>query len=234
MLSIWKKELKTLYYTSTGYVFSGIFLLLSTVFFFSGNMAEHSSDCLILLRSMSYLWMLLCPLLTMRLISGEKQQKTDKLLLSSPLSLSDILLGKYLAACTVLTVTTVCTLIFPIIVSIYGRIYPAEILTGYLGFVLMGCMFISVDLMISCLCSTPLIACIAGLGINLILWLFDVIAVASSGSFISRALTFLSPNQRFTPFICGQLSLANIIYDFCFIASMLIISKGILSKDIAS
>ncbi len=230
MIPIWQKELKTYYYSASGYLFSGVFMLLSAVFFFAGNMAERSSDCLTLLRSMSYLWMLLCPLLTMRLIAGERQQKTEKLLGSLPVSSADIVCGKYFAACTVLLITIGCTLIFPIIIAVYGHLYTAETLTGYLGFALMGCMFIAVDLMISCLCSSPLTACVAGLGINLLLWLFDVIATAASGTWVADVLTFFSPNRRFTPFTLGQLSFASVIYDLCFITAMLLCARQLLTR----
>ena len=230
MLSVWQKELKTYYYTSAGYVFMGIFLALSAVFFYSGNMAEHSSNCMALLRSMSYLWMLLCPLLTMRLIAGERQQRTDNLLGSLPIPASSVILGKYAAAATVLMLTTVCTFIFPGIIAVYGRLYVSETLTGYLGFTLMGLMFIALDMTATCLCSTPLTACVAGLGINLAFWLFDVVAAASSGTSIAKVLSFLSPNQRFTPYTLGQLSLANIIYALCFICAMLLICDRLMKR----
>lgn len=230
MLAVWQKELKTYYYTSAGYVFMGIFLTLSAVFFYSGNMAERSSNLMALLRSMSYLWMLLCPLLTMRLVAGERQLRTDVLLGSLPLPASSLIVGKYLAAATVLLLTTVCTWIFPAVTALYGKVYLPETLTGYLGFTLMGLMFIALDMTATCLCLTPLTACVAGLGINLAFWLFDVVAAASSGTVLARALTFLSPNQRFTPFTLGQLSLANIIYALCFICAMLLLCERLIKR----
>ena len=80
MRAIYARELQGYFFTPIGYVFIGIFLLLSSVFFGVGNLTERSGNILILLRNMSYLWMLLCPVLTMKLVAGERQSHTDQLL----------------------------------------------------------------------------------------------------------------------------------------------------------
>ena len=136
-----QRLLQGYFLTSIGYVFMGVFLFLSSLFFTVGNLTERSSNILFLLRNMSYLWMLLCPILTMRLIAGERQQKTEPLLRSSPCSLTAIVVGKYLAACTLLLMTVVLSFIYPLIVALAGRLYLAETLVGYLGFVMMGFCF---------------------------------------------------------------------------------------------
>ena len=76
MLSIWKRELQGYFYTPVGYVFMGVFLLLSSVIFFLTIMQTRSSDLLTFIGTMSYLWMLLCPVLTMRLLAEERQKRT--------------------------------------------------------------------------------------------------------------------------------------------------------------
>ena len=102
MRAIFKRELQGYFYTAAAYVYMGVFLTLGCVFFAINNLAARSSDLNNLLWMMSYLWMLLCPVLTMRLLAEEKQKRTDQLLLTSPVSLPGIVLGKYLAAVTVL------------------------------------------------------------------------------------------------------------------------------------
>ena len=138
MLSIWKRELQGYFYTPVGYVFMGVFLTLSSVIFFLTIMQSRSSDLLSFIGTMSYLWMLLCPVLTMRLLAEEKQKRTDQLLLTSPVSLPGIVLRKYLAAVTVMGLTVLLTGLFELIVALYGQIYPGELVVGYLGFALQG------------------------------------------------------------------------------------------------
>ena len=110
MRAIWKRELQSYFFTPMGYIFIGIFLLISSVLFFLSILRQHSGDLPTFIGQMSYLWMLLSPILTMRLLAEERQKRTDQLLLTSPVSLTGIVTGKYLAAVTVLGITAVTTL----------------------------------------------------------------------------------------------------------------------------
>ncbi|MFR3408723.1 MAG: ABC transporter permease [Christensenellales bacterium] len=149
MRAIWKRELQAYFLTPTGYVFMGVFLLLSSVMFYLQIMQARSSDLPTFVGQMSYLWMLLSPVLTMRLLAEERQRRTDQLLLTSPVSLSGMVLGKYAAAYTVMAATVVLTLGFVAVVAVYGRVYPAEMAVAYLGFILQGGAFLALDLFIS-------------------------------------------------------------------------------------
>ena len=229
MKAIYRKELESYFCTSSGYIFISVFLLLSGLFFTIGNIVGRSGDLLFLLRNMSYLCMLLCPLLTMRLVAGERQQKTNILLLSSPVTQVQIIAGKFLAACSVFFLALAGTFVFPLVVSMYGRLYMAETLVGYLGFAMVGCCFIAMDLMISCFFNSQPAAAVSSLGINLVVWLFDVIAMTSTG-IVGRVCAFLSLYQRFTPYTMGQLSYANILFCVVFCLIMLISAIFVLDK----
>lgn len=102
MRAIFKRELQGYFYTAAAYVYMGVFLTLGCVFFAINNLAARSSDLNNLLWMMSYLWMLLTPILTMRSFAGERKARTDQLLLTSPVSLWGVVGGKFLAACAVL------------------------------------------------------------------------------------------------------------------------------------
>ena len=102
MRAIFKRELQGYFYTAAAYVYMGVFLTLGCVFFAINNLAARSSDLNNLLWMMSYLWMLLTPILTMRSFAGERKARTDQLLLTSPVSPWGVVGGKFLAACAVL------------------------------------------------------------------------------------------------------------------------------------
>jgi len=138
MLAIWRREMQSYFHTPAGYVFMGVFLALSSVMFYLLIMLPRSSDLMTFIGQMSYLRMLLSPILTMRLMAEEKQRRTDQLLLTSPVSLPGIVWGKYLAAVTVMLLTALLTGVFVLVVAIYGAVYPGELMVGYLGFVLQG------------------------------------------------------------------------------------------------
>ena len=224
MLSIWKRELQGYFYTPVGYVFMGVFLLLSSVIFFLTIMQSRSSDLLTFIGTMSYLWMLLCPVLTMRLLAEEKQKRTDQLLLTSPVSLPGIVLGKYLAAVTVMGLTVLLTGLFVLIVAIYGQVYPGELLVGYLGFLLQGCAFIALDLFISGCTSNQVTAVVAAFGANFVLWMLDLIQSAVRIEWVNGVLSFFSLYERTEPFLMGQFSFASVGYDLSFAAAFILLT----------
>lgn len=221
MLSIWKRELQGYFFTPVGYVFMGVFLTLSSVIFFLTIMQSRSGDLLSFIATMSYLWMLLCPVLTMRLLAEEKQKRTDQLLLTSPVSLPGIVLGKYFAAVTVMGLTVLLTGFFVLIVAIYGQVYPGELLVGYLGFVLQGCAFIALDLFISGCTSNQVTAVVAAFGANFVLWILDLLQSAIHIGWINGLLSFFSLYERTEPFLMGQFSFASVGYDLSFAAAFI-------------
>ena len=221
MTAIWRKELQAYFFTPVAYVFMGVFLLLASLFFYLLILAQRSSDLLTFLRYMSYLWMLLSPVLTMRLMAEERQKRTDQLLMTSPVSVTGIVLGKYLAALTVLLATVLLTLVYVAVVARYGAAYPGELLTGYLGFILQGCAFVAIDLLVSALVRSPIVAATAAFGVNFALWMMDL-ATLFAPEWLSGILRFVSLYSRNEPFLMGQLSWAGVFYDLSVIAAALL------------
>ena len=227
MTAVWRKEMRSYFATPVGYACVGVFLALASLFFYVSILEQHSSDLLTFILQMSYLWMLLCPVLTMRLFAEERQRRTDQLLFTCPVSLTRITLGKYLAAVTVLLGTVLLTLVYAAVIAAYGRVYPGEALMGYLGFTLQGCAFLAVDLAVSALFRSPIIAAAAGFGLNLALWIMDILAVYAP-AWIGNVLSFLSLYSRNEPFIMGQFSPAGVLFDLSVIAAALFVTIHIL------
>ena len=207
--------------TAIGYVYLGVFLTVSSVLFYLAILSQRSGDLPTFIGEMSYLWMLLCPILTMRLLAEEKQKRTDQLLLTSPVSLPRIVLGKYLAAVTVLGMAALLTLFYALIVALYGRVYPAELAVNYLGFVLQGCAFVALDLFCSSLAATPVTAAVLAFGANFLLWILDLLETAVQAPWLSGALRFCSLYARNEPFLMGQFSFAGLLFDLSVIALFL-------------
>ncbi|MBR2823090.1 MAG: ABC-2 transporter permease [Clostridia bacterium] len=217
MKAIWKRELRSYFTTPVGYVFIGVFLLVSSILFFLTILRQHSGDLPTFIGQMSYLWMLLSPVLTMRLLAEERQKRTDQLLLTSPVSLTGIVAGKYLAAATVLGITSGLTLVYVAVVAVYGRVYPAELAVNYLGFVLQGCAFTALDLFLSGCAGTPVTAAVMGFGANFLLWMTDLLRDQVSVGWLSRILSFGSLYSRNETFLMGQLSFAGLVYEISFV-----------------
>lgn len=224
MLAIWRREMQSYFHTPVGYVFVGVFLTLSSVMFYMLIMLQRSSDLMTFIGQMSYLWMLLSPVLTMRLMAEEKQKRTDQLLLTSPVSLPGIVLGKYFAAVTVMLLTALLTGAFVLIVAIYGKVYPSELMVGYLGFILQGCAFAALDLYVSSLTGSQVTAAILAFGANFTLWMLDLLETAVTLPWLADVMAFFSLYSRNEPFLMGQLSFASIVYDLSFAVACLVLT----------
>lgn len=220
MRLIWKREIESYLLTPVMYIFLTVYLALSSVFFMIGNLAARSGNMLTLLSNMSYLWMLLTPVLTMYLLSASPAGG-DQLLYGSDLPLWRIVAGKYLAAVTVLLFAALLSLAYPIMIAGAGTLYVPETLAGYLGFLLLGACFLATDLLIASLSGAPVVALVAGFGVNLLIWLSDLLSKAVSVPFLSRAGAFVSLYARLSPFLSGRIGLGDVVFDVSYIFLML-------------
>lgn len=176
MLAVYKRELRAYFTSSTGFIFMGFFLLLSGFFYSMTNIFGASPDYNSVLGNITFIFLIVVPILTMRLMPDDKRQRTDQLLYTSPLSISGIVLGKYLAAVTVFFLTLLVTCLYPVIMSFFGDIAVWEIVGGYIGFLLLGSSFISIGLFVSSLTDNQVIAAVVTFSSLLFVWLIDWIA----------------------------------------------------------
>ncbi|MCG8499446.1 MAG: ABC transporter permease subunit [Firmicutes bacterium] len=230
MLAIFKRELKSYFYSPIGYIFVGFFLLLSGYFFATGNLMSGIADMKMVFGNLSIVFLFLVPILTMRLISEEKKSKTDQLLLTSPVSLTGVVIGKYLAAVAVFLISLLITGVYPIILYIFSSPSLGEILAGYLGFFLMGSAFIAIGLFISSMTENQVISAVASFGVLLLLWLIDMIVPFIQNPFIARAIEWLSILRRFQDFTLGILSLSPIVYYVSFSVAFVFLTVRVLEK----
>ena len=242
MLAIWKREVQNYFLTPIGYVFMGIFLVIGGLFFYLSNVRAMSSDLTTLFGNLAYLLMLLVPILTMRLISEEKRSKSDQLLLTSPRSISDIVVGKFLAACTVLLATVAVTLIYIIVIVTYtpqsvfvpGGVHAGLIVSNYLGFFLLGCCYIAIGTLVSAMTESQVSAAVLTLGINFVLMLLEgyasQIVMPSALSFLNTVVSWLSLQRRLYDFMAGSLSVANVFYYLSFCGIFLFLAVRVIDK----
>jgi gliding motility-associated transport system permease protein len=175
MLAVFKKELLTYFTTSVGYIFMGVFLLISGVLFTIGNIFGMDSDYATFLGGLIMIFLLVVPLLTMKIYSEEKKQKTDQLLMTAPQSTSGIVVGKFLAAATLFFMTLLITGLYPIFLSFHTKMDTAQIIGTYIGFFLLGISFISIGVYISSLTDSQASAAILTFSVLIITWIVDFI-----------------------------------------------------------
>jgi len=233
MRAIYKRELQSYFFTPLGYVFMGVFLLLTGIFFLSGNLLSMNADLGVMFDSMSFLFMLIMPLLTMRLLSEEKRARTDQLLLTSPLPVGAIVLGKYLAAVTVLALTVALTAPCVAILFAYGAPHAPLIASGYLGFFLLGASYVAVGILMSAVTESQLTAAVATFGVNLMIQFVESVGPSLDVPlmpWLPRAIGWVSLYDRYYAFTAGMIGAADLIYFVSFIAVLLFLTARVIDR----
>jgi ABC-2 type transport system permease protein len=229
MLAIFKREVKAYFYSPIAYVLIGLFILISSVFFFMISLFSQSAEVNNVLSNMGFLLIFIVPILTMKVLAEDRKNGTEVLLLTSPSSLTGVVVGKYLATLLVYLVMIAVTLVYPIILFIFGKPAIPPMLGGYLGIILLGATLIAIGVFISSLTENQVIAAVISFVTMLILAFLQPIS-SSLGGNIAKALNWLSIFFRYDDFNKGILDLSSVIYYLSFIAVFLFLTVRVIEK----
>ncbi len=212
MGAIYRREMGAFFTSSIAYVFLAVFSLITGFFFTMDNLAAGSTSLVSVFSTMFVISIFLIPILTMRLFSEEKKQRTDQGLLTAPVSLTGIVLGKYFAALTIFLIATSVVFLFGVILSLFGTVAWMTLLSNYLAIVLVGAAFIAVGLFISSLTENQIAAAVASMVVLLMFFLVDTLAARVSVSWIQSLLYDLSFYTRYYEFTCGIFNLSSVLF----------------------
>jgi len=233
MLAIFKREFKAFMQSAIGYVFMGIYLLVSGVYFSMYNVLSVSADIGSMLSNMEFVFMILVPILTMKLLSDERRSKTDQLLLTSPVSLWSIVLGKFFAACAVFLLTLVITFSYVVIIDIFGTPAYNEVIAGYFGFFLLGCALISVGVFTSAVTESQVTSAVLCFGMMLFLTFAGMMSSMMStglGAILGKVISIMDPYSRYTNFANGIISVSDVVYLLSFAGVFLFLTERVIEK----
>lgn len=149
MKAIFQREVKSYFDGVLGYIFSAFLLLFAGIYTMVINLNASYSNFEYVLGNMTFIFLIITPILSMRVIAEEKRQKTDQLLYSLPISMTKIVLGKYLAMLFVLAVPTVIIGFYPLILSLYGSVHFLASYGTLLAFFLLGAALLAIGLFVS-------------------------------------------------------------------------------------
>ena len=187
MKAIYKRELGAYFHSMQAYIFLALFVCITGIFFSIVNISYGYNDLAGYVLSNSYYMMfiyaIVVPILTMRMFAEEKKQKTDQLLLTAPVSVWEIVLGKYFACMTVFMIGVVIISIFPVIIGIFGNIPIANTISGYIGMILFSACMMAIGTMISSLTEEPVISGIVSAVIGLLVMFFgSLVSILPDGA----------------------------------------------------
>ncbi len=173
MRAIYKRELDSYFHSMIGYVFIAFFLAFTGVYFMAYNLNYGYPIFSYVLSSLVFILLIAIPVLTMKSFSEDRKSRTDQLLLTAPVSLGQIVMGKYLAMVTVYLIPNLVFCLYPLVIKLQGNAYLLTDYCGILVFFLMGCVYISIGMFLSSLTESQIIAAISSFGVLVILYLWD-------------------------------------------------------------
>lgn len=230
MCAIWQRDLTSLFITPIGYVFIALFIAVMDLMFYLFNVMEWSADLESLFSSMLVVLMFITPLLTMRLFSEEFKQKTDHLLFTAPVRIGSVVLGKFLAALTVFTLSLSVVLIWSVVIQLFGRPNMASILGNTVAVFCSGNAFIAIGILISALTESQVIAAVGSFAAYLAIFLLDYAAANINMGILSGLIRWLSLFSRYNRFSLGVFSVADIVYYLSVTGVVLLITTRVLQS----
>jgi ABC-2 type transport system permease protein len=209
---IFRKELGYHFSSLSGFVFLAVFWAASGVYFALVQLVAQNGDIKAFFTAFAPVLMFVLPLMTMRLYAEERNMRTEEMLLSAPVSLSSVILGKYAAAMTVFGIALVPSLAFPVILALLRAPDPASAAGCYIGLILTASAYISLGLLVSVCTESQTAAAAATYAVFLFMYLISPQGGMAPPGIFGNAGAFFSLTARFSGFSYGVFNPADIFY----------------------
>jgi len=248
--AITRKEIRSYFVSPIAYVVAAVFLLLIGLLSYlavlsvsnrslqmlrlQGNMPELNVNEMVfrpVFENMAVVMLLVVPILTMRLLAEEKKLKTMELLLTSPVTIADIVLGKFFASFTIFAGMLALTASGALALVPFAEFRWTPILTAYLGTLLLGGLFLSAGLFASSLTENQIISIMLSFGFLLIIWLFGWAGQLFSDTVLGAILTYLSPIDHFLNMIKGLIETKDLVYFLAGITFSLFLTYRVIESQ---
>ena len=231
MCAIYKKELRAYLTSMTGYIFMAVLLAVTSLYYVANCLVGGYPVFGAVLSSVYFVMLIIVPVLTMRSMAEEKRQKTDQLLMTAPVSLWKIVLGKYLAMVTIFLIPMAILCLYPLILLQFGSVSLPMAYTAILGDTLFGAACLGIGLFLSALTESQVIAAVLTFGVLFFLNMASGIAnVIGASGVLASVLNALCIYQPFINFVQGIFDLSGILYYVTVIILSLFLTVQLMQK----
>ena len=176
MNAVFKREVSSYYNGVIGWLFAAFILLFAGIYTRAYNLSGYYSNFEYVLNAIGFIYLIAVPIITMRSVAEERRQKTDQLLYSLPISMTQVVLGKYLAMLIVLLLPTIIMGLYPLILKQFGAVELSVAYGALLGFFLMGGCLLAIGLFISATAESQVVAAVLTLVAMLVLYFMSGLA----------------------------------------------------------
>ena len=190
MTAVYKRELRSYLTSMIGYLFIFFILLLTGIYFSAYQLDAAYPRFEYTLSALTFVFLISVPILTMRTLAEERKQKTDQLLLTAPVSVGKIVMGKYLALVTIFAIPMAIICLYPLVMSKFGTVSFGTAYTGILGFFLLGCANLAIGVFISSLTESQVIAAVLTFVFLFAFFMMNGISSFFSEGALSTCITF--------------------------------------------
>ncbi len=230
MGAIFRREIGAYFNSSIAYVFLAVFFVYSGFSFWATTLLNSTTDMSGLFTVIFISLIFLVPILTMRLFSEEKKQKTEQCLLTAPISLGGMVCGKFFAALALYTIGISIFFVYALILSYFGPVAWGMVLSNFLALFLLGAAFTAVGSFISALTENQVVAAVTGFISLLLLWLIDSAATLINIESVSKILMGLSFYSRYTEFAGGLFNLSSVLFYISTVVIFLFLTVRVYEK----
>ena len=229
MFAVLKRELSAYFSSPIGYIYLAVFYVFSGYFFF-GVLYSNTTSLSNVFNGMFTIIMLLIPILTMRLMSEDLKNKTDQALLTAPISLLSLVLGKFLSALIVYCLGVAITLVYAIVIATFAPPDWTVVFGNVLGMLLLGAALIAIGMFISALTENQVIAAVGGFAVGFSLILVNSLASLISTEWLKKFVSGLSFMERYDEFTNGILDISNIFFFISICAVFVVFTVRVFEK----
>ena len=231
MSAIFKRELKSYFTSPIGYAALAIILFLAGDAFHMILYYGVADLTYVYSNMLTFVLLLVLPILTMRLLSDDKRQKTDQALLTAPVNLSGIVVGKFFAALVLFVIGVSVTLVFAIVLAASGaEVNWMQTIGNYLGLIMLGGTVITIGLLISSLTENQFIAALGTFLVSISMLMIDSVASMTGSTVVAAVVNFLSINARYNNFTAGIIQYDDIVFFISMQALFLFLTVRIMDR----
>ena len=230
MVAILKRELSSYFNSAVAYVVMAVYFLFSGLFFSMICIENDTSSLSYVFGNMFIIILFIIPIITMKSFSEEKRQRTDQALLTSPTSLFEIVMGKFLGALILFAICSLIFVVYALVISFFTSPDWAVVLCTVLGLLLLCSSLIAIDIFISVLTESMIISAVAGMGVGLLIYMLSNLSSNITVDWIATIVKKIDFLTYYTNFTYGMLNLTDIIFFLSVTGLFLFFTARVLEK----
>lgn len=232
MKAIYKRELQSYFHSFLGALFIGATLILIGIYFSVYNLFMGYPYIGYALSSVVFLFLISIPVLCMRILAEERHQKTDQLILTSPVSVGSIVMGKFFALSTIFAIPVLIVSLYPVIMRLFGTVDLGKSYLAILGFFLYGLACIAICVFVSSLTESQVIAAVLSFGVLFLGYIMSALCsmISSTGNLLTKILGAFDMVGRFDDLLNGSFHLTSVVYYLSVIILSLIFTVQSIQK----